>query len=160
MKKIFLNRGKYTCLIDDEDYNLVYKNGWYVHATGYVRKNIFKNGKWKTLTLSRVLNKTSDGLDTDHINGNILDNRKANLRSCTRSQNCMNKKIDSNNTSGYKGVSSARGGGKQKKYWVVDIKKDGARFKFGYYEDPLHGAEIYDQVAIQLFGEYARTNFL
>jgi len=49
-----------------------------------------------------------DGRDIDHINGFTLDNRKANLRFCSRGENIRNSKPRSN--TGYKGVSRTRSG--------------------------------------------------
>lgn len=61
----------------------------------------------------------------DHINGIKADNRWANLRLVTNSQNQQNKRnLVSNNTSGYTGVHWS----KQAKRWIAYIKKDGKRF--------------------------------
>nr|DAZ68546.1 MAG TPA: endonuclease [Caudoviricetes sp.] len=59
--------------------------------------------------------------DIDHINGVRDDNRIINLRECSRSKNCMNKKINSNNVSGVKGVG-----------WHADSGKWRARIMAGY----------------------------
>lgn len=59
--------------------------------------------------------------DIDHINGVRDDNRIINLRECSRSKNCMNKKINSNNVSGVKGVG-----------WHADSGKWRARIMTGY----------------------------
>jgi hypothetical protein len=40
----------------------------------------------------------------DHINGDVLDNRIENLRAATHSQNCMNRRVRFDSTSGIKGV--------------------------------------------------------
>lgn len=45
------------------------------------------------------------GMEVDHINGDTLDNRKCNLRFLTSSQQKINTKMHSNNTSGFRGVS-------------------------------------------------------
>lgn len=59
--------------------------------------------------------------DIDHINGVRDDNRIDNLRECSRSKNCMNKKINSNNVSGVKGVG-----------WHAQRGKWRARIMTGY----------------------------
>lgn len=43
--------------------------------------------------------------NTDHKDRNTLNNRKENLRSATKSQNCMNRSKQKNNTSGIIGVT-------------------------------------------------------
>jgi len=44
------------------------------------------------------------GLDVDHINGDQLDNRKANLRIVTRSVNLQNRQMPARKDSPYQGV--------------------------------------------------------
>jgi hypothetical protein len=46
----------------------------------------------------------------DHINGDSLDNKFKNLRDVTRSENQHNRRIPSNNKSGYKGVRKTKYG--------------------------------------------------
>ena len=48
----------------------------------------------------------------DHINGNKADNRLANLRPASNSENSRNRGAQSNNTSGFKGVSFHKSTGK------------------------------------------------
>lgn len=63
---------------------------------------------WKTYQVHRVIwlwctGSCPDG-DIDHKNQNKLDNRIENLRPATRSENCQNKGLRKNNSSGYTGV--------------------------------------------------------
>lgn len=71
--------------------------------TGYMRMPI----NYDMFVIHRVIWKWHNGDEPkfiDHINGNRADNRIENLRACSRSENCQNAKISSNNTSGYHGV--------------------------------------------------------
>jgi len=58
---------------------------YYVKATV---RNV--NGKYQTVSLHRLLLQTPEGLHTDHINNNSLDNRRSNLRPATCSENARN----------------------------------------------------------------------
>ena len=90
----------------------------------------------------------------DHVNGNGLDNRRANLREATQSQNSANRELSSSNTSGYKGVSWSRGTRK----WVAQIGVNGRRIYLGLFADPAEGARAYNRAALEHFGEFARLN--
>lgn len=70
-----------------------------------------------------------DGFIVDHEDGNPLNNNPSNLRLATRTQNCYNSKLYSNNTSGYKGVSFDKDSGK----WLAQIRIDGKNKKLGRY---------------------------
>ena len=91
----------------------------------------------------------------DHINGDTLDNRKANLRAATRSQNQMNKRKYGNFSSNFKGVSW----NKRTKKWVAYIKLNRKKTHLGYFRDEMKAAQAYDTAARELFKEYARLNF-
>lgn len=90
MKYKLSNKG--YALIDEEDYELVNGFGkWYLSDTGYAVKKTRINGKNITIRMHRLVNDTPDGMVTDHINGNKLDNRKSNLRTVTQAINSHNK---------------------------------------------------------------------
>lgn len=57
------------------------------------------------------------GYDLDHKNRNKLDDRFSNLRLASRSQNCMNKEVQANNSSGYRNIHQISSGS-----YVVQIK--------------------------------------
>lgn len=92
--------------------------------------------------------------DIDHINGVRADNRIANLRLATPSQNQANAKKFSTNTSGYKGVSKTTNHGRL--IYKANIMKDGVPYRLGYFKDPRKAHEAYVKKAIELFGEFAR----
>ncbi|WP_423766655.1 HNH endonuclease [Cupriavidus necator] len=93
------------------------------------------------------------GGEVDHANGNKLDNRRGNLRLCTKSQNQWNKGIYSNNTSGFKGVSYD---GRQGK-WQARIRVGGKMRSLGYFYAPEQAHAAYCAAANELRGQFART---
>ena len=102
-KTILLTKGM-VATVDDEDYDYLNQFKWCFSGNYAVHRNYPTGSKPKMIKMHRLINKTPDGFDTDHINRNKLDNRKSNLRTVTRSQNASNMGIKSNNTSGYRGI--------------------------------------------------------
>lgn len=90
----------------------------------------------------------------DHINGNPTDNRKENLRECTLSQNQGNRKLNENNTSGYKGVRWH----KAAKKWQARINYKNAEIYLGLFKTAELAALAYNTEALKLFGEFAKLN--
>lgn len=91
--------------------------------------------------------------EIDHINGEKADNRFANLREATSSQNKANRGPQSNNTSGYKGVSWH----KHSRRWAAQIHKDGRRISLGYYPTPEAAHSAYVKAAHEHHGEFGRA---
>lgn len=86
-------------LIDDDDYVRFGWLNWYVSENGYVLTDTPKpkRGQYSVKQrLHRLIVLCPEGMDVDHKNGNKLDNRKENLRICTRSQNLANKESSEN----------------------------------------------------------------
>lgn len=156
MKKIPLTQGKFA-LVDDEDYAKISKFKWYLHSGGYAATSgIGKvDGKVRRyIYMHRIVNQTFPGMDTDHINGNKLDNRKENLRSCNRSGNAKNVQLRKNSLSGFKGVHWHKGANK----WRSQIQKDKIKFHIGFYEEIKDAARAYNEAALKYHGEFARLN--
>jgi hypothetical protein len=93
------------------------------------------------------------GMEVDHMDGNGLNNQKANLRICTRRQNSSNRLRRKG--SGYKGVHPYDGG----KKWIVTITVDYKNINLGMFTCEKAAARCYDAVAKLAFGEFARLNF-
>jgi hypothetical protein len=88
----------------------------------------------------------------DHIDGIRHHNKIENLRICTFQENHFNRGKQSNNKSGYKGVSWHS----QKKRWVAQIKIQGKNKFLGFFNDPILAYEKYCEKAIEHYGEYAK----
>jgi hypothetical protein len=69
--------------------------------------------------------------EIDHINGVRTDNRINNIRLATRSENEMNTKMRSDNSSGVKGVSWYASRGR----WVAEIRLQGKNIWLGQFEE-------------------------
>lgn len=141
-----------SILIDDSDEPVLSKYSWHLIDKGrnkYAAAHI--NGK--RVRMHRLLMDVKPGEIVDHINGDKLDNRRSNLRICSASQNSCNRGKTVKNKSGYKGVVLNRG------RYVVAIRLQGKAYSFCSYKTAKEAAHVYDQVAMQLHGEFAATNF-
>ena len=106
MKQIKLTQGQFA-QVDDEDYECLNKFKWHAvegKDTYYAARQKRVGEKQVRIWMHREVIQTPEGLFTDHINHNGLDNRRKNLRICTHQNNIRNQKIHIDNTSGYKGV--------------------------------------------------------
>jgi len=153
MKLIPLTKGKFA-KVDDEDFECLSQYRWFYHHTGYAGRNIRIDGEHRTITMHRVIVRTPPGMDTDHINGDKLDNRRENLRICSHTENVRNQPVRSNNTSGYKGVSFYS----RSRKWRANIYVGHMQRNLGYFVTPEEAAQAYDKAARILFGEFARLN--
>ncbi|GAB4486607.1 MAG: hypothetical protein OHK0019_00560 [Saprospiraceae bacterium] len=153
MKKIPLTQGLFA-IVDDEDYEELMKYKWSAdkgNSTYYAQRTII--AQRKNVRMHRqIIGVTNPKLDVDHKNGNGLDNRRENLRVCTRSFNNANSKTPKDNKSGHKGVCWD----KERKRWAVRI----GRKHIGRYKDLRDAALAYNKAAIEIYGEFARINHL
>lgn len=87
----------------------------------------------------------------DHINGKPEDNRYKNLRLATKSQNAINAKINSRNTSGIKGVRLEKG-----KYWTASIKSNGKGYFLGSFKTKEDAVQARKAAEIKYHKEFSR----
>ena len=160
-RKIPLTKGQFA-IVDPDDYYRLSEHKWHVSGWGYgkyyaVRRGPNKNGMiGKMVHMHREVANTPDGLFCDHINGKRLDNRKANLRAATFSQNIWNsKKVSTPTYSKYKGVTYRKSSGK----WLAMISLNSRQIFLGSFEDEAQAAKAYDRAAKKHYGEFARLNF-
>jgi hypothetical protein len=92
----------------------------------------------------------------DHANRSPADNRLANLRLATRSQNAANTRKRSDNTSGFKGVCW----NKKTRKWVAQVRVKGEARYLGLFDSPEEAYAAYQQAAMAAFGEFGFLGFL
>ncbi len=154
--KIPLTRG-YVAIVDAADADCVLTYRWFaqpncrnVYAIRRVRR---ADGTWTTQSLHKFLT----GFPvTDHVNGDGLDNRRSNLREATTGENSRNRRRQSNNASGFKGVAW----NKNDRKWRAQVGADAGKRRFlGSYTTAEEAARAYDAAARELYGAYASVNF-
>ncbi len=157
-----LAHGK-VAIIDEIDADLVLDRLWHLKVDGvrfYAKANITVAGHKRTfISMHRfVLGLTNPVLFVDHINGDGLDNRRSNLRVCTKAENNQNQRKSMRNEAGFKGVfkevsSSGR------IFWRAAIGINYSRISLGQFDQPEDAARAYDDGARRYFGEFSRLNF-
>ena len=158
-RRIPLTRGAFA-VVDDEDYAALSEYNWYLTHFGYAARAVWTGHRTAAVWLHREIVGARVGEDVDHADHDKLNNRRANLRICTRSQNQQNRLKSSlpggrQPSSQYKGVSWF----KSRKKWAAYIKQNGKRKHLGYFATEREAALAYDSAARQLFGEFAYLNF-
>jgi hypothetical protein len=151
MKEIELTNGK-VAIVDDEDYEWLSQWKWLCTHKGYAARCVrIKNGNPITVYMHREIIGPPDGMFTDHINHDKLDNRRENLRVCTMSQNNANIPKRKNNSSGRKGVYWRE----DAKKWIAQISPGGTRINLGYFSDINDASCAYKNAAEKYFGDFA-----
>lgn len=153
--------GEHTVLYDDEDHDLIMKYTWGINKSKnnfYVVHSVNREGeKRHTIRLHKLVMGVSTRKPiVDHIDHNVLNNQKANLRKATYRQNGANVKVFKNNTSGFKGVRVING--KKWVSYVVNIRVNRKPIGGGTFYNILDAAKKYNELAIKYFGEFACLN--
>jgi len=155
MRLIPLTRG-YSAQVDDEDFDELSRWKWR-YKDGYAVRTTSRRLGMQTIFMHREILQTPEGMQTDHKNrGDTLNNQRANLRICTIAQNAANRRVQRNNTSGYKGVYQHKG----RKNWYAYIHVGGRSIHLGSFDSPEDAARAYDEAAGKYFGEFAGLNIL
>lgn len=140
-------------MVDDIDYEWLTSFSWSPDSDGYAKTNIKKeDGKYTTVRMHRLIMGRPEGLKVDHIDGNIRNNQRSNLRVADNRQNQWNRKPNKNSGSPYKGVIL------HDYYYRVYISIDGKRTLKGSFTNEVAAANCYNYHAKNLFGEFARLN--
>ena len=114
---------------DLEDYDKIKDYCWNESREGYIVAN---NENRKHIKQHRIIMEATDyEQKIDHINHNLHDNRKSQLRITTNQQNTFNHKLHSNSTSGISGVNWDS----EKSLWRARIFINKKGIHLGYYEN-------------------------
>ena len=154
MKELKLIGTTITTKIDDEYFDELSKITWYYHQNKYtchLRGDL-------TIYLHRLIMAAGKGEVVDHIDGDGLNNQKANLRLCTQVKNGQNRKKNKNNTSGFKGVSNIAGHRYLAKPWRANLRFNGVTKNLGNYATPEEAAQAYNNAVIANLDAYAYLN--
>lgn len=157
MKRIPLYNGKGFTEVDKEDFDHLNQFTWSLATVGYAVRHDDGN----TVYMHREIMELGFGDKrlVDHRNGDPLDNKRSNLRVCSKSQNQANqrakKKLDGSSQSRYKGVS--RRYSKSSKPWRCRIAFNG-KSTTRYFATEIEAAKEYNKLAIEVHGEYAYVN--
>jgi hypothetical protein len=143
-------------LVDDSDYETLSKHNWWCNSDGYAIRIEYEDRKYKRQIFMHreIIGDVPKGMQVDHINRDMKDNRRDNLRIVTPSENQINRTTLSSNTSGYKGVSYD----KKSEKWRASVIKDGVQHHLGFYINKEDAAKAYNAKAFEFYGEKALLN--
>lgn len=153
--KIPLTRG-FVALVDEQDFERVAAKKWTVIAPNKTRKTAYAANYWRegdkvfAVSMHRFILSAPRGLVVDHIDGNGLNNTRANIRLCTQAENARNQRRP-----GIKGAYQMANSTR----WGAHIQTNGKRVHLGCFDTEEEAARAYDAAALKYHGEFARLNF-
>lgn len=159
MREIPLSQGM-VALVDACDFEYLNQWKWHYHrepkgSSGYAVRNVpLGQGKRATVRMHRLILNITDKTEIDHINWIGIDNRRTNLRIASRSQNCTNRKLFKNNTSGYKGVFWDT----RYKTWAARIRINNKLKHLGVYLTKEEARDVYIEAVKVFHGEFAKIS--
>lgn len=150
---------KTFAMVDDADFDWLNQWKWwtcsrYAYRDQYLSGDKIGNRKRLRFWMHRLIMKTPNGMMTDHIDGNRLNNQRSNLRICTNAENMRNRNKPIVNTSGYKGVYERKYDGK----YLAQIHVFGKGYYLGTFENKKDTAIAYNDAAIKHHGRFAKLN--
>lgn len=145
-------KGGVALLIDNEDLPIFRSRNWYIqrHLTASGRQYLYVASKFERALLHRLIAGASAGQVVDHIDGDGLNNTRANLRVCTHAQNMRNRRPNLGKVLP-KGVSEKKGS------FTAAIKAGGVRRQKRGFATCEAAAQCYAAWAEELHGAFART---
>lgn len=154
MKALTLKCGT-AVLLDDDDFEAISQFSWRIGNWGYAcrSRHVPHSLRSTTIVMHRLIMglKHGDARVVDHIDGDRLNNQKANLRIATATENARNINRKRSNTSGYKGVCW----NKDVRKWQSNIRSNGRRIHLGLFTTPEEAYAAYCDAALKYHGKFA-----
>lgn len=146
--------GDWEVYVDTVDYPLVIKHNWFYMTGGYAATG------HDSIRMHHLILGVTDfsEVEVHHINDNGMANRRCNLKVMRFGDHLMTRPKQSNNQSGYKGVSWKNKQGNRKGAWIAQISFGGKRRHIGRFKDPHEAARAYNKTAIRFYGSDATLN--
>ncbi len=148
-----LTRG-FEAAIDAADAMLVEGYNWSVLLTkyghAYAQRTAQIDGKRYAILMHRAVLDAVPGRDVDHIDGDGLNNRRANLRECTHKQNMANAVVSRRSQLGMKGAYADKRG-----RFRASIEVNRKTIHLGSYDTPEEAAAAYRGAAKLVHGKFA-----
>lgn len=140
--------------VDFKNFNKIKNIGWDVvfSASGIKRLSGYDTTTKKMILMHQLLGFSNH----DHKDQNELNNLESNLRPCSTSQNCMNRKVQKHNTSGYSGVTWD----KNKKRWRARININKKQTTIGIFENKEDAIKARLEAEAKYYGEFAPQRHL
>lgn len=135
---------------DIVDYEKIKLYSWNVGDEDYVSAEVND----EIIKLSRyILDIYDENIIVDHIDGNPRNNRRNNLRQCTKQENSFNRKVHKNSITGITGVAWHS----RQNMWQARIGYNYERIHLGYYDKFEDAVLARLEAEYKYFGEY-RSN--
>lgn len=140
----------HTFMVDVADYDIIKKQQW-TYSKGYWSTSVRFGDKWAQVMMHHFIMPRIDGYVIDHIDRNGSNNRRRNLRYATVSQNGMNSKVRTKNSSGITGVWLD----KRYNIWCASLMLNGKSIWLGEYKNKDEAIEARLQAEAKYFKEFA-----
>jgi hypothetical protein len=115
--------------VDDADVALVSAHTWRIHKSHGIKYAVFKKHGRRTFMHRVILDMPGPQYECDHIDGDGLNNTRANLRVVSHAQNMQNRKSHAGSTSRYRGVYWST----NHQRWAAQVTIHGVRHRLGYF---------------------------
>jgi hypothetical protein len=155
MRDVTLTQGQ-VALVPDGDHDWLSSSKWYAKWNSYTKSFYafsavptgLEHPKQQWIRMHNAIWEHHNGpipvgRTVDHVGHDTLDNRLSNLRLATNSQQAQNRRLRTDNKSGYRGVHWHKATGK----WTASIQVNGKRMHLGLFTDKIEAARAYDAAA-------------